>query len=317
MPYARIAGTGGYLPERVLSNADLEKMVDTSHEWIMKRAGIAERRIAEADQPPSFMAEHAAKAAIKAAGISPAEIDMIVVGVATPDKLFPSVACLLQQRLGINNECTAMDLNAACSGFIYSLSVADKYIRCGECKTVLVVGVEGLSRVTNWQDRSTCVLFGDGAGAVILQADEEQGVLGTQLYANGNYQEFLYCDNGLWEQPRGTIKMNGNETFKMAVSKLSSIVDEALKKNNVQKSDIDWLIPHQANLRIIKATAKLLSLPMERVILTLEQQGNTSAASVPLALDQAVRDGRIQRGQLILLEAFGAGFTWGSALIRY
>ena len=321
--YARIAGTGSYLPEKLLTNDDLAKQVDTSDEWIRSRTGIRERHIAAEGETTSDLGYHAAVRALEAAGVDASEIDMIVVGTTTPDLIFPSTACLIQARLGANG-CAAMDVNAACSGFVYALSVADKFIRSGDVKTALVIGAETLSRIVDWTERTTCVLFGDGAGAVVLKADADTGILSTHLHADGNKRDLLCCpvgvsagfDNSL---PNAGVRitMAGNEVFKHAVKALDSVVDEALEANGLDKGDLDWLIPHQANLRIIEATAKRLDMPMERVIVTVDRHGNTSSGSVPLALDEAVRAGKIRRGQLVLLEAFGGGFTWGSALLRY
>ena len=321
--YSRIAGTGSYLPERVLTNADLEKMVDTSDEWIVARTGIRERRVAAEGQTTGDLAFEAAKRAMEAAGVEASEIELIVVGTTTPDIIFPSTACLLQHRLGANG-CAAFDVNAACSGFVYALTVADKFIRSGAVKTALVVGAETLTRMLDWSDRNTCVLFGDGAGAVVLKADSETGILSTHLHADGGKKELLYNPVGVSagfkpeEKNAGVrVLMTGNEVFKYAVKALDSVVEETLEANKLDRHDIDWLIPHQANLRIIEATAKRLDMPMERVVVTVHKHGNTSAGSVPLALDEAVRSGKVQRGQLLLLEAFGGGFTWGSALLRY
>ncbi len=321
--FSRIAGTGSYLPEQVLTNEDLAKRVDTSDEWIRSRTGIGERHVAAEGETTSDLAYHAAVRAMEAAGVSAADIDMIVVGTTTPDIIFPSTACLLQARLGVGN-CASMDVNAACSGFLYALSVADKFIRCGDARTVLVVGAETLTRIVDWNDRTTCVLFGDGAGAVVLKADQETGILSTHLHADGSKKELLWCPVGVStgfvadsDNAGCAIHMKGNDVFKYAVKALDSVVDEALEANGLDKHDLDWLIPHQANLRIIEATAKRLEMPMEQVVVTVDRHGNTSAGSVPLALDEAVRSGRVQRGQLLLLEAFGGGFTWGSALLRY
>ena len=321
--HSRIAGTGSYLPEKVVTNDDLSKVVDTSDEWIRTRTGIRQRHVAADGQTSSDMGHQAALKAIEAAGIDPSGIDLIVVGTTTPDYVFPSTACLIQQKLGIPG-CPAFDVNAACSGFLFALSVADQFIRTGSARTVLVVGVETLTRMVDWTDRTTCVLFGDGAGAVVLKADADTGILSTHLHADGNKRDLLCCpvgvsagfDNSL---PNAGVRitMAGNEVFKHAVKALDSVVDEALEANGLDKSNLDWLIPHQANLRIIEATAKRLDMPMERVIVTVDRHGNTSAGSVPLALDEAVRSGRVQRGQLLLLEAFGGGFTWGAALLRY
>ncbi len=320
--HARIAGTGSYLPDNIVTNADLEKKVDTSDAWIRERTGIHQRHIALPGQTTGDLAFEAATRALEAAGVTAAEIDLIVLGTTTPDIIFPSTACLLQHRLGANG-CAAFDVNAACSGFIYALGVADKFIRAGAARTALVVGAETLSRMLDWNDRGTCVLFGDGAGAVVLKADTEAGILSTHLHADGGYEHLLHnpvgVSRGFTDEPNHGVKvhMTGNEVFKIAVKTLDATVDETLKANGLERSDLDWLIPHQANLRIISATAKRLQMPMERVIVTIDRHGNTSSASVPLALDEAVRSGRVQRGELLLLEAFGGGFTWGSALIRY
>lgn len=322
MKYAKIVGTGGYLPEKVLTNHDLEKMVDTSDEWITDRTGIKKRHIALDNETTCDLAEKAARQAIAAAGINPADIDLIIVATTTPDRIFPSTACLLQDRLDIHG-CAAFDIQAVCTGFVYALSVADKFIRTNAAQCALVVGAETLSRIIDWTDRSTCVLFGDGAGAVILQASDEPGILSTHLHADGAYKELLTVPAGISEHPelikagKAFVTMQGNEVFKMAVNTLGRIVDETLAANNLQQSDIDWLVPHQANIRIINATAKKLKIDMDHVVVTVHEHGNTSAASIPLALNEAVRDGRIKPGEIVLLEAFGGGFTWGSALIQF
>ncbi len=321
--YSRIAGTGSYLPENVLTNDDLAKLVDTSDEWIAARTGIRERHVAAEGETTSDLAYQASLRAMEAAGVLASELDLIVLGTTTPDLIFPSSACLLQHKLGANG-CPAFDVNAACSGFIYALTIADKFIRSGAAKTALVVGSETLTRMLDWTDRGTCVLFGDGAGAVVLKADDETGILSTHMHADGGKKELLWNPVGVSvgfkpEEHNAGVKvlMTGNEVFKHAVKALDSVVDEALQANGLDKHELDWLVPHQANLRIIEATAKRLDMPMERVIVTVDKHGNTSSGSVPLALDQAVREGKIQRGQLVLLEAFGGGFTWGSALLRY
>jgi len=322
-PYARIAGTGSYLPEKILTNAELEKIVETSDQWIRERTGIQQRHIAAEGQTTVDLAEQAALRAMEAAGVKASELDLIVMGTTTPDLIFPSSACLLQARIGANG-CPAFDVNAACSGFIFALATADKFIRAGAARTVLVVGAETLTRMLDWSDRNTCVLFGDGAGAVVLKADAETGILSTHLHSDGGKKELLYNPVGvsvgfkLDEKNAGVrVLMAGSDVFKHAVKALDSVVDEALEANGIDKAQLDWLIPHQANLRIIEATAKRLAMPMDRVVLTVHKHGNTSAASVPLALDEAVRSGKVQRGQLVLMEAFGGGFTWGSALMRY
>jgi 3-oxoacyl-[acyl-carrier-protein] synthase-3 len=316
--YSTLLGTGGYLPETILTNAQIAETVDTTDEWIVERTGIRERRIAARHETASSMAEIAARRALDAAGLEPDAIDLIIVGTGTPDRVFPSAACLLQQRLDIRN-CAAFDVQAACSGFIFALSIADQYIRAGNAKHVLVVGSEINSRLVDWSDRSTCILFGDGAGAVVLGAAAEPGILSTHIHSDGQYQDLLYVPNPAngHDGENRFLKMEGNEVFKVAVNTLGRIVDETLEANGFTQSDIDWLVPHQANIRIIAATAKKLKMPMERVVVTIENQGNTSAASIPLALNEAIRDGRIRRGQTVLMEAFGAGFAWGSALIRY
>jgi 3-oxoacyl-[acyl-carrier-protein] synthase-3 len=320
--FARIIGTGGYLPENVMTNHDLEKLVDTSDQWIRERTGIVQRHIAEEGETTVDLAEKASRQAIEAAGIDPAEIDLIILATSTPDKIFPSSACILQARLDIHG-CPAFDIQAVCTGFIYALAVAEKFIKSGSARTALVVGAEVFSRILNWQDRGTCVLFGDGAGAVILRADTETGVLSTHIHADGKYENLLWVPHGIGDgydqvkAGKAFVEMRGNEVFKMAVNTLGRIVDETLTANHMKKSDIDWLVPHQANIRIITATARKLRMSMDRVVVTVHKHGNTSAASVPLALDVAVRDGRIRRGELLMLEAFGGGFTWGSVLVRY
>ena len=319
--YSRIIGTGSYLPEKILTNFDLEKMVDTSDEWIRSRTGIEERHIAGDDEATSDLAYHAAKAAIENAGLTPADIDFVLVGTTTPDLIFPNVACLLQEKLGIRGS-PAFSIEAACSGFLYSLIVADQFVRSGQAKRALVIGAETMSRIIDWTDRETCVLFGDGAGAVILEGSDEPGIIYNTFGADGRYRELLYASSGVATRHReefevAALRMKGNEVFKVAVKTLESLVDEVIEKNNLEKGQIDWLIPHQANIRIIAAMARRLEMPMERVVLTVRTHGNTSAASVPMALDTAIRDGRIKRGDLLLLEAFGGGFTWGASLIRY
>ncbi|OBS10899.1 beta-ketoacyl-ACP synthase III [Acidihalobacter prosperus] len=321
--YARIAGTGGYLPERILSNQDLERMVETSDQWITERTGIKKRHIAAEGEATCDLAEAASRRALEMAGRRADEIDLIVVATTTPDRIFPSTACLLQARLGAAAGCPAFDIQAVCTGFVYALGVADKFIRAGSARCALVVGAETFSRILDWSDRSTCVLFGDGAGAVILEASETPGILSTHLHADGRYESLLNVPYGVseghehLEAGEAKVKMRGNEVFKIAVNTLGRIVDETLAENGMSKSDVDWLVPHQANIRIINATARKLSMPMERVVVTVDQHGNTSAASVPLALDVAVRDGRIRRGETVLMEAFGGGFTWGSAILKF
>ncbi|MGA2563317.1 MAG: beta-ketoacyl-ACP synthase III [Steroidobacteraceae bacterium] len=321
--YSRIAGTGSYLPAQVVTNFDLERRMDTTDAWIRERTGIERRHVIADDESNVDMAEHAARAAIDAAGLRPADIDMISYGTTTPDLVFPNSGALLQARLGCRGA-PAFSLEAACSGFIYALAVADKFVRTGDVRCALVVGSEVLSRITDYSDRSTAILFGDGAGAVVLTASEEPGIISTRLHADGSYQSLLYCTGGPARGPApGTmrsgdyIRMAGSEVFKLAVTLLGRVVDETLLVNNLEQSQINWLVPHQANLRIIHAVAKKLGMPMERVIVTVQDHGNTSTASVPLALDVGVRDGRIKRGDLLLLEALGGGVTWGSALLRY
>ena len=322
MIYSRIAGTGRCLPERVLTNLELETMVDTTDEWIRARTGIERRHIAAEGQTTLDLAEGAARQAMAAAGVTPEQVDFIVVGSTTPDVVFPNLGCLLQERLGVP-ACPAFALEAACSGFIYALSIADRFVTSGSARCALVIGAETLSRITDWTDRSTCVIFGDGAGAVVLQPASEAGILSCHLGADGRYKDLLYYPYGPSRQRRAedteapAIHMRGNEVFKVAVKTLESIVETTLAANGLDRREIDWLIPHQANIRIIQATAKRLGMPMEKVVLTLQDHGNTSAASVPMALDVAVRDGRVRRGDLLLLEAFGGGFTWGSALVRF
>ncbi|MGB0834612.1 MAG: beta-ketoacyl-ACP synthase III [Psychrobium sp.] len=320
--YSKILGTGSYLPTQVRSNSDLEKMVDTSDEWITARTGISERRISDVSESVVTMAHQAANNALEMAGLTANDIDMIVFGTTSGENAFPAAACQLQELLGIEAPIPAFDVAAACSGFIFSMSVADQYIKSGNAKNILVIGADVLSRLCHPEDRSTIILFGDGAGAAVLGASEEQGILSTHIRSAGKHGDLLKSRavprNPNPEDPiEGYIEMKGNEVFKFAVTQLSNVVSETLDANNLEKSDIDWLVPHQANYRIINATAKKLSMPMEQVVLTLAKHGNTSAASVPIALDEAVRDGRIERGQLLLLEAFGAGFSWGSALVRY
>ena len=322
MIYPRIAGTGSSLPDRIVTNSELARSVETSDTWIRERTGIRQRHVVDEAESTCDLAERATRRALESAQVDPSALDLIVVGTTTPDRIYPSTACRLQARLGVGG-CTAFDVQAVCTGFIYALGIAEKFFRAGSVRRALVVGADTHSRLLDWSDRSTCVLFGDGAGAVVLEASESPGVMSTHLHADGSYEPLLYVDGGT---PRGAgriadggayTKMQGNEVFKVAVRTLHRIVDETLAANGMEKSDVDWLIPHQANIRIIEATARKLRMPMDKVIVTLAEQGNTSAASVPLALDSAVRDGRVQRGHLLLLEAFGGGFTWGSALIRY
>ncbi len=322
MTYSRIAGTGSYLPEKVLTNHDLEKLVETSDEWIRDRTGIKRRHIAADDEATSDLALAAAGPALEMAGIGADDVSLIIVATTTPDKVFPATACIVQRRLGIRG-CGAFDIQAACSGFVYALDLADRYIRTRAAKNVLVIGAETMSRVTNWEDRTTAVLFGDGAGAVVLQEADEPGIISTHIHADGHYEDLLQVPQGVSRgydvtcAGRAFIEMNGNAVFRRAVATLDSIARETLDRNGVDKHDLDWFVPHQANMRIISAAAKKLDMPMERVIVTVDEHANTSSASIPLALDVAVRDGRIKRGELLLFEAFGAGFTWGSALLRF
>lgn len=318
MTFARVLGTGGYLPENVLTNSDLERLVDTQDAWIRERTGIRKRHIVGPRETTCDLAEHASRHALEAAGIDKDEIDFVVLGTTTPDLIYPATACRLQARLGIAG-CPAFDVQAVCTGFIYALSIADQFIRTGAAKCALVVGADATSKILDWTDRGTCVLFGDGAGAVILGASEAPGILSTHLHADGRYEHLLYVDGGVFQGSNhpAYVRMQGSEVFKVAVRTLGRIVDETLAANDMDRCDVDWLVPHQANTRIINATAKMLGIPMERVVLTIEEHGNTSAASVPLAMDVAIRDGRIRRGDTLLLEAFGGGFTWGSALLKY
>jgi 3-oxoacyl-[acyl-carrier-protein] synthase-3 len=318
MLYSRIIGTGGYLPERVMTNAELEVMVDTTDAWIRERTGIEKRHLVVEGESCCDLAERASRLALEAAGISAQDLDLIVVATTTPDQFFPSTACLLQARLDVHG-CPAFDIQAVCTGFVYALSVADKFIRTGSARRALVVGSETFSRILNWTDRGTCVLFGDGAGAVVLEASEEPGIVSTHLHADGAFKDLLQVPGGIGngDPANNRVEMKGSEIFRLAVTTLGRIVDEALEANGLARSDLDWLIPHQANLRIIQATARKLDLPMERVVVTVAEHANTSAASIPLACDQAVRDGRIRRGELLLMEAFGGGLTWGSVLVRY
>lgn len=320
--YSRIVGTGGYLPERVVTNLDLEKMVDTSDTWIRERTGIEQRHVAAEGEFTLDLAEKAARRSLEAASLKPTDLDLIVVATTTADQVFPSTACLLQSRLGVHG-CPAFDIQAVCTGFIYALSVADQFVKSGMAKTALVVGAETFSRIIDWTDRNTCVLFGDGAGAAIIRRDSEPGILSTHLHADGDYASLLQVpkgvSNNLAAVQGGTayVEMAGSEVFRMAVKTLGRIVDETLSANQMDKSDIDWLVPHQANYRIITATAKKLGMSMDKVVQTVAQHGNTSAASIPLALDVAARDGRIRSGDTILMEGFGGGFTWGSALVSW
>jgi len=317
--YSRVVGSGGYLPAKILTNRDLERMVETSDEWIYTRTGIRERHIAAEDEQASDLALHASRRAISAAGVTPREIDLIIVATTTPDMIFPSTACILQTKLGIR-ACPAFDVQAVCSGFVYALTIADQFMRGGLCRHALVVGVDVLSRITDWSDRSTCVLFGDGAGAVVLAASDRPGILSGHLHADGGYRDALAAPAALHGGKiagRPFMQMEGGTVFRFAVNAFEEVAREALAANNLKTADIDWLIPHQANIRIIEATAQKLGLPMDKVVVTVDHHGNTSAASIPLALDEAVRDGRIRAQQHILLEGVGGGFTWGAVLIRW
>jgi len=321
MTYSRIVATGRYLPERIMTNFDLEKIVDTSDEWIRTRTGVERRHVVAEDQTTSDMCVEAAKIAMAEAGVDASEIDLVITGTTSPDLIFPNISTLIQHRLGIP-ACTAFSLEAACTGFIYALTMADKFIRLGDAKCALVMGAECITKLMDWSDRNTCVLFGDGAGAVIVKPSPEPGLMSCHLGADGQYKELLYYPVGASNQlakagtDEAAIQMTGSEVFKVAVKTLGGIASETLEKAGIDKSELDWLIPHQANLRIIQATAKRLDLPMEKVILTVQDHGNTSAASVPMALDVGIRDGRVKKGQLVLMEAFGGGFTWGSILMR-
>jgi 3-oxoacyl-[acyl-carrier-protein] synthase-3 len=321
MTYSRIVGTGRYLPERIMTNADLEKIVDTSDEWIRTRTGVERRHVCAEDQTTSDMCIEAAKVAMDDAGVKPEDIDMVITGTTTPDLIFPNISTIIQHKLGIP-ACTAFSLEAACTGFIYALTTADKFIKAGEAKCALVIGAECITKLVDWNDRNTCVLFGDGAGAVILKSSDKPGIISCHLGADGQYKDLLYYPFGASKNlaaagtDAGRIMMTGNDVFKVAVKKLGQIASETLEDAGVTKEELDWLVPHQANIRIIQAMAKRLDMPMEKVILTVQDHGNTSAASVPMALDVGIRDGRLKKGQLILMEAFGGGFTWGSVLMR-
>jgi 3-oxoacyl-[acyl-carrier-protein] synthase III len=322
MTYSRIAGTGRYLPEKVLTNFDLEKIVETTDEWIRTRTGVERRHCVAEDQTTSDMCVEAAQIAMQSAGIGPADIDMVIIGTTSPDLIFPNVGTLVQHRLGIP-ACPAVSMEAACTGFIYALTTADKYIKAGEVQRALVIGAECITKLIDWKDRNTCVLFGDGAGAVILERSGEPGILATHLGADGQYRDLLYYPVGPSKDlakagtDEAAIMMTGKDVFKVAVQTLGDVASRTLEAAGVATDELDWLVPHQANIRIIQATAKRLGLPMEKVIVTVQDHGNTSAASVPLALDVGIRDGRIKRGQLVLMEAFGGGFTWGSVLMRF
>jgi 3-oxoacyl-[acyl-carrier-protein] synthase-3 len=316
MIYSKITAVGGYLPLNILTNKDLEKSLDTSDEWIVAMTGIKERHIIGTDETTTDMAYKASLDAIQSSQIDPHKIDLIIIATTTPDKVFPSTACSVQNKLGIG-ECPAFDIQAVCSGFIYALSIADKFISTGSKKNVLVVGVDAMSKITDYTDRSNAILWGDGAGAVIISASDKPGIISTHIHSDGQYESLLHVPRSKNLSQKDTIEMQGNQVFKIAVNTLDRIVDETLKANNLKKSDIDWLVPHQANIRILEATAKKLDMSMERVIVTIDKHGNTSAASIPLALNDGIKSGKIKPGETILMEAFGGGFTWGSALINY
>jgi 3-oxoacyl-[acyl-carrier-protein] synthase-3 len=318
--YSKIIGTGSYLPAKVLTNYDLEKLVDTSHDWIVSRSGIVERHFAAENELTSDLALQASLKAIESAGINADDIDLVIVATTSPDQIFPSTACILQDKLGIRNRCAAFDMQAVCGGFVYAMNTADLYVRSGQAKMALVVGAEVMSRMLDWNDRATCVLFGDGAGAVVLQASDRPGIIASKLHADGSHRDMLKAEGNLRNgevQGDPFIKMEGQAVFKFAVNVLSEVVEEVLEENKLKGTDIDWIVPHQANIRIMEATAKKLGLSMDNVIVTVANHGNTSAASIPLALDTALRDGRIKRGQNIILEAVGGGFTWGAVLIKW
>ena len=321
---SKIIGCGAYLPENIVTNEDLAKRVDTSDEWIKQRTGIESRHIAPEDQPTSDLATRAAMAALKHAGLEGSDIDAIILATTTPDQTFPATAVTVQDRIGMTAKGFAFDIQAVCSGFVYAMATADNFIKAGQVKRVLVIGAEKLSNIVDWEDRTTCVLFGDGAGAVILEADEsgkgtgeDTGILSTHLHSEGSKRDLLYVDGGAGStQTVGHLRMNGKEVFKNAVTRMSEVVVETLEANGISPSDIDWLVPHQANKRIIDSTADKLKMSEDKVVLTVQKHGNTSAASIPLALSEAINDGRIQKGELILMEALGGGFTWGAVLVR-
>lgn len=322
MIYARIAGTGSCLPQKIVTNQDLEKILDTTDEWIQERTGIKRRHIAGDDETTSSIGLEAARRAMAAANTGAEDIDLIIVGTTTPDKIFPSTACIIQRQLGVRG-CPAFDVQAVCSGFVYALDLANRYIQTGGASTALVIGSETLSRIVNWKDRNTAVLFGDGAGAVVLQKSDEPGILATHIHADGQYEELLQVRSGIsvgydtTKAGHAYIEMNGNAVFRRAVASFDHMARETVADLDGDLGDIDWFVPHQANMRIITAAAKRLGMPMERVIVTVDEHANTSGASIPLALDLAIRDGRIKRGQTLLFAAFGAGFTWGSAMLKY
>ena len=316
MIYSKIIGHGSYLPTKILTNKDLESTLDTTDEWIFSRTGIKERHIADDNETTSDLAYMAAMEAIKFAEINANDIDLIILATTTPDKIFPSTACTVQAKLGI--KCPAFDIQAVCTGFIYALSIADKFIKTSSAKNILVIGADRMSSITDYKDRSNAILWGDGAGAVIIKSSKEPGILSTHIHADGMYEDMLYVPKSSGRKKETeTIQMQGNQVFKFAVNTLDQIVDETLTYNKLQKSDIDWVVPHQANIRILEATAKKLDMSMSKIIVTIDRHGNTSAASIPLALDEGIKVGKIKANQTILMEAFGGGFTWGSALIKY
>ncbi|MDR3501874.1 MAG: ketoacyl-ACP synthase III [Legionella sp.] len=317
MKYAVISGTGSYTPEKQLSNVELESMIDTSDEWIASRTGIRSRSIAEGYETTSYMAAKAAEQALLAANLDADQIDLIVVATCTPDNFFPGVACAVQHALKIKKPIPAFDVSAACSGFVYVMDIAKQYITAGTANNVLVIGSERMSHALDWNDRATCVLFGDGAGAVVLSASSRQGVIGSVLHSSYDTERYLELQNSSLKEERSVISMKGNEVFKLAVNIMGNVVDEVLELSQLKKSDIKWLVPHQANQRIIQAIAKKLELPMSQVVVTIGNHGNTSAASIPLALDHSIRNNQIQKDDLFLIEAFGAGMTWGAMVIRY
>ena len=316
MTFSKIIGVGSYLPKNVLTNKDLEEFLDTTDEWITSRTGIKQRHIVSKDEATSDLALEASLMAISDSGIDKDDIDLIIVATTTPDKVFPSTACILQAKLKMK-ECPAFDVQAVCSGFIYALSIADNFIKTNSAKNILVVGADSMSKITDYKDRGNAILWGDGAGAVILSASDNLGILSTHIHSDGKFENLLHVPKKNDSSLGDTIEMQGSQVFKMAVNTLDKIVDETLLANNLQKKDIDWLVPHQANIRILEATARKLDMDMSKVIVTIDRHGNTSAASIPLALDQGVKENKIKSGNLILMEAFGGGFTWGSALIRF
>lgn len=317
MKHAVISGTGSYSPEQQITNADLEKTLDTDHEWIVSRTGISSRSIAQEHETTSYMAGQAAQQALASSGLQADDIDLIIVATCTPDYFFPSVACHVQHALKIKKPIPAFDIGAACSGFVYAMDIARQYISTGAACNVMVIGSESMSRSLDWSDRSTCILFGDGAGAVVLSASEREGIVGSVLHSAYDEEKLLTLRNGTFEKEQLSIGMRGNEVFKIAVTIMGDIVDEVLAISNLKKTDINWLIPHQANIRIIQAIAKKLALPMSQVIVTIANQGNTSAASIPLALDFSIKNNKIKRDELLLIESFGGGMTWGAMVIRY